>query len=133
MSSNNLRYIFSGRFDNDYLDELYGNDIYTMMEIFESSISSLTSEVNKGIYHYHNGDVESLRKVFHKIKPLFGYVGLPALQEYVHDFENKCSIAANVEQIRSDYEKIIGIISDTVNVLSQELSRMTLYTNVKVS
>jgi hypothetical protein len=133
MSNNNLRYIFSGRFDNDYLDELYGSDIDTMMEIFGSSITSLTSEVNKGVYHYHNGDVESLRKVFHKIKPLFGYVGLPSLQEYVHDFENKCGIAANVEQIRSDYENIIGIISDTVNVLSQELSRMTLYTNVKAS
>ena len=133
MSNNKLRYIFSGRFDTDYLQELYENDMDTIMDIFESSIYSITSEINNGVHHYHNGDVESLRRVFHKIKPLFGYVGLPSLQEYVHDFENKCSIVSGIEQLTNDYERIIGIISDSVNVLTQELSRMKMYSNLKVS
>ena len=104
-----------------------------MVEIFESSIYSITSEINSSVHHYHNGDVESVRRVFHKIRPLFGYVGLPSLQEYVHDFENKCSVVSEVEQLTNDYERIIGIISDTVNVLAQELSRMKMYSNLKVS
>ena len=133
MSNNNLRYIFSGRFDTDYLQELYENDMDTMVEIFESSIYSITSEINSSVHHYHNGDVESVRRVFHKIRPLFGYVGLPSLQEYVHDFENKCSVVSEMEQLTNDYERIIGIISDTVNVLAQELSRMKMYSNLKVS
>jgi chemotaxis protein histidine kinase CheA len=133
MSDNNLRYIFSGRFDTDYLEELYDNDMETIMDIFESSISSITSEIGHGVHHYHNGDLDSLRRVFHKIKPLFGYVGLPSLQEYVHDMENKCSLVTSIEQITPDYERIIGIISDTVNVLTQELARMKMYSNLKVS
>jgi chemotaxis protein histidine kinase CheA len=133
MSNNNLRYIFSGRFDTDYLQELYDNDLEMIMDIFESSITAITSEVNHGVHHYHSGDLDSLRRVFHKIKPLFGYVGLPALQEYVHDVENKCSHVNSVEDITQDYERIIGIISDTVNVLTQELARMKMYSNLKVS
>jgi chemotaxis protein histidine kinase CheA len=133
MSHNNLRYIFSGRFDTDYLQELYDNDLDTIIEIFESSITAITAEVGHAVHHYHNGDLDSLRRVFHKIKPLFGYVGLPSLQEYVHDVENKCAHVNNVEQITTDYERIIGIVSDTVNVLTQELARMKMYANLKVS
>jgi chemotaxis protein histidine kinase CheA len=133
MSHNNLRYIFSGRFDTDYLQELYDNDLDTIMDIFESSITAITAEVGHAVHHYHNGDLDSLRRVFHKIKPLFGYVGLPSLQEYVHDVENKCAHVNSVEQITPDYERIIGIVSDTVNVLTQELARMKMYSNLKVS
>jgi chemotaxis protein histidine kinase CheA len=133
MSHNNLRYIFSGRFDTDYLQELYDNDLDTIMDIFESSVTAITAEVGHAVHHYHNGDLDSLRRVFHKIKPLFGYVGLPSLQEYVHDVESKCAHVSSVEQITSDYERIIGIVSDTVNVLTQELARMKMYSNLKVS
>jgi chemotaxis protein histidine kinase CheA len=133
MSHNNLRYIFSGRFDTHYLQELYDNDLDTIVDVFESSITVITAEVGHVVHHYHNGDLDSLRRVFHKIKPLFGYVGLPSLQEYVHDVENKCAHVNSVEQITTDYERIIGIVSDTVNVLTQELARMKMYANLKVS
>lgn len=133
MSHNNLRYIFSGRFDTEYLQELYDNDLDTIMDIFESSITAITAEIGHGVHHYHNGDLDGLRRVFHKIKPLFGYVGLPSLQEYVQDVENKCGLVPGIEHITPDYERIIGIVSDTVNVLTQELARMKMYSNLKVS
>jgi chemotaxis protein histidine kinase CheA len=133
MSDNNLRYIFSGRFDTDYLAELYDNDLDMIMEMFSQSVSSMVTELNNAVHHYHNGDVDALRRVFHKIKPLFGYVGLPSLQEYVHDFENKCSMVANTEQLGRDYERVVGIISEAVNALSQEIDNMKKYSNLKVS
>lgn len=133
MSDNNLRYIFSGRFDTDYLAELYDNDIDMIREMFSQSVSSMVSELKNASHHYHNGDVDSLRRVFHKMKPLFGYVGLPSLQEYVHDFESKCSLVGNVEQLGKDYERVVGIISEAVNALVQELDNMKMYSNLKVS
>jgi len=133
MSHNNLRYIFSGGFDTEYLRELYDNDIDMIMEMFGNSIDTMRSEVANSIGHFHAGDVEGLRRLFHKIRPLFGYVGLNALQEYVLDFENKCSMVSGVEMLSRDYERLVSMVSDAVVLLEQELERMKAFTNLKVS
>ena len=133
MSHNNLRYMFSARFDAEYLKELYDNDMDTIMEMFGTSIEAIRAEMASSNIHYQHGDIESLRRVFHKMKPVFGYVGLNSLQEYVHDFENKCSMAPRGEMISRDYELLVSMVSDAVALLEQELKRMKTFTNLKVS
>lgn len=133
MSHNNLRFIFSGGFDTEYLRELYDNDMDMIMEMFGTSIETIRAEVASSIAHYHNGDTGSLRRVFHKIKPVFGYVGLNYLQEQVHDFENTCSRVSGVEQLSRDYERLVSMVSDATVLLEQELERMRMYKNLKVS
>ena len=81
MNNPGVHYMFSGRFDSAYLSELYANDIDTAQEIFESSISHIAIELNIAMSRFNSGDLEALRRVFHKMKPLFGYVGLPLLQD----------------------------------------------------
>ena len=39
---------------------------------------------------YEQGDRVALKSAVHKIKPLFGFVGLLALQAECQDFENSC-------------------------------------------
>jgi HPt (histidine-containing phosphotransfer) domain-containing protein len=125
--------MFSARFDAEYLKELYDNDMDTIMEMFGTSIEAIRAEMARSNSHHQHGDIESLRRVFHKMKPVFGYVGLNSLQEYVHDFENKCSMAPRVEMISRDYELLVSMVSDAVALLEQELKRMKTFTNLKVS
>jgi chemotaxis protein histidine kinase CheA len=105
----------------------------TIMEMFGTSIEAIRAEMARSNSHHQHGDIESLRRVFHKMKPVFGYVGLNSLQEYVHDFENKCSMAPRVEMISRDYELLVSMVSDAVALLEQELKRMKTFTNLKVS
>ena len=39
---------------------------------------------------YEQGDRSALKSAIHKIKPLFGFVGLLTLQAECQDFENSC-------------------------------------------
>jgi hypothetical protein len=39
---------------------------------------------------YEQGDRVALKSAVHKIKPLFGFVGLLTLQADCQDFENRC-------------------------------------------
>jgi len=133
MSHKNVRFIFSGGFDTEYLWELYDNDINTIMEMFGSSIEAIRAEVTNSIVHFRDGDPEALRRVFHKIRPVFSYVGLNYLQEQVHDFENKCSLTTGTESLSSDYERLVSMVYDAMSLLEQELERMKKFTNLKVS
>lgn len=125
--------MFSGRFDTRYLSELYADDTETAMEMFSSSIWHISLEMKNAVENYRSGDLEGVRKVFHKIKPLFGYVGLPALQEHVQTFERKCLTVENVESVRRDYEELITVIGDTLQMLQQELNNMHSFTNSRAS
>jgi hypothetical protein len=133
MNNPGVHYMFSGRFDSAYLSELYANDIDTAQEIFESSINHIGIELNIAISRFNSGDLEALRRVFHKMKPLFGYVGLPMLHDYVQRFEQRCSDVKHIEELRKEYEDIINVIGDTLDMLRQELYRMKSFNNAKVS
>jgi HPt (histidine-containing phosphotransfer) domain-containing protein len=133
MNNPGVHYMFSGRFDSAYLSELYANDIDTAQEIFESSINHIAIELNIAMSRFNSGDLEALRRVFHKMKPLFGYVGLPLLQDYVQRFEQRCSDVKHIEELRKEYEDIISVIGDTLDMLRQELYRMKSFNNAKVS
>jgi hypothetical protein len=125
--------MFSGRFDSSFLSQLYGGDMDSAREIFDTSVHHLSLELKNAINHYENGDLVALRRVFHKIKPLYGYVGLPTLHDHILRFENKCAEVSDISELRYEFEKIISTIGDSLHILRQELGRMRSFTNAKAS
>jgi len=125
--------MFSGRFDSSFLSQLYGGDMDSAREIFDTSVHHLSLELKNAINHYENGDLAALRRVFHKIKPLYGYVGLPTLHDHILRFENKCAEVSDISELRYEFEKIISTIGDSLHILRQELGRMRSFTNSKAS
>ena len=65
---------------------------------------------------YEQGDRVALKSAVHKIKPLFGFVGLLALQAECQDFENSClqaeasALAARFTPLRDRLLKIRTVI-----------------------
>jgi hypothetical protein len=133
MNSQGVHYMFSGRFDSSFLSQLYGGDMDSAREIFDTSVHHLSLELKNAINHYENGDLAALRRVFHKIKPLYGYVGLPTLHDHILRFENKCAEVSDISELRYEFEKIISTIGDSLHILRQELGRMRSFTNSKAS
>ncbi len=131
MSKEKLQYIYSGRFDAAFLDEMYAGDIQTAAEIFESSLNHLVPVVDETNDLFQKGDVEALRKLFHKIKPLYGYVGLLKVQGMVQLFEDACGAAASAEELKNQYEELTILMAESINIIRQELIRMKMYLNVR--
>ena len=65
---------------------------------------------------YEQGDRVGLKSAVHKIKPLFGFVGLLALQAECQDFENSClraetgALAVRFATLRDKLVKIRTVI-----------------------
>ena len=45
------------------------------------------------------GDVAALKRVVHKIKPLFGFVGLTSIQSQCLHFENACEVNPSLHSL----------------------------------
>jgi hypothetical protein len=131
MNKEEIQYVYSGRFDSAFLDEMYAGDIQTAAEIFESSLNHLLPASGEATMLYRNRDVEALRKFFHKIKPLYGYVGLLKVQAKVQLFEEACAIAGNTEELKTGFNELLLLLEESLNIIRQELIRMKMYLNVR--
>jgi len=131
MNKEEIQYVYSGRFDTAFLEEMYAGDIQTAAEIFESSLNHLLSSADESAILYRNGDVEALRKYFHKIKPLYGYVGLLKVQAKVQHFEDACSTAGIPDELKTEFNELLNLMAESLCVIRQELIRMKMYLNVR--
>ena len=71
-----IAFYFSPELDTAFLQELYGDDLQQAEFVFESTVQQLRNELPLVESRFHDGDIAGLKKVVHKMKPLFGYTGL---------------------------------------------------------
>lgn len=82
-----ISFRFSPELDIDFLQELYGEDLQQAEMVFESSAQQLRTELSLAEARFHDGDIPGLKKAVHKIKPLFGYIGLNKIMSEFAAFE----------------------------------------------
>ncbi len=131
MNKEEIQYVYSGRFDAAFLDDLYAGDIQSAAEIFESSLNLIIPEMAAAEALFYQADHEALRKLFHKIKPLFGYVGLLKIQALVQQFEDACGTVSNTEELREKYQELVIMVGESISIIRQELIRMKRFINVR--
>lgn len=84
---------FSPPIDSRYLIELYAGDYIMIGETFTDVLQEYDEFVRQISAGYAGGDRTALKGAVHKIKPLFGFVGLLTLQADCQEFENTCQDA----------------------------------------
>jgi hypothetical protein len=118
---------FSPGLDTAFLRELYGDDLQQAEVIFESSLKQLKSEIMVAESRFHDGDVSGLKKVVHKMKPLFGYVGLGNMQEAFSAFEEDCARAQSPEEIVRGFGQLMDDTEKALQIIEAELKRLVQY------
>lgn len=125
--STRKQFIFNEKIDSAGLFSLYEDDFSYMAQVFGISSESLGADLPALYAAYAASDIAGLRKAAHKIKPVFGFTGLPAHQAAVAEFENSCLSAADAEGIRAAYEKLLAVIDDGRRIISGEAERLNLF------
>jgi HPt (histidine-containing phosphotransfer) domain-containing protein len=120
---------FSDAFDRQFLADLYGNDLHAAEEIFQSSLAQVRQEIALLDGLAARGDVDAIRRLFHKIKPLFGYMGLLSVQDYVQAFEQRCLPPASFQEIDTPLMHIRQIVSDALVETGREYERLKEFNN----
>jgi HPt (histidine-containing phosphotransfer) domain-containing protein len=69
---------------------LYAGDYVMIEETFGDVLREYDGFVDRILTSYHEKDRPALKSAIHKIKPLFGFVGLTSIQALCLQFENSC-------------------------------------------
>jgi hypothetical protein len=124
-----VQFRFAPHFDQQFLSELYDGDLKSAEEVFQSSIVQITQEMADAEQLFRQNDITGLRKIFHRIKPLFGYVGLLAVQNDVKNFEESCIQFRESQSLLPAFENIKTIVWDASSKIISEKNRLSDFNN----
>jgi HPt (histidine-containing phosphotransfer) domain-containing protein len=124
-------YRFSDGFDVKFLDDLYTGDTVMAEEVFISSLDQLEESITMADLHVILKDTESLRRVIHRMKPVFGYMGLLFVQELVQQFEERCIPERRMEELENAWHYLRQIMSDAKRQATRECARLQEYNRLR--
>ena len=122
-----IAFYFSPELDTAFLQELYGDDLQQAEFVFESTVQQLRNELPLVESRFHDGDIAGLKKVVHKMKPLFGYTGLNETMQEFASFEQVCAQAETMAEAESGFHHIIAIRLEAIKIAVNEIKRLKQY------
>jgi HPt (histidine-containing phosphotransfer) domain-containing protein len=120
-------FIFNAEIDTNYLSSLYGDDFIYLQEVYETVLDDYQSLTDNIEYSYSSGNLAALRSAVHKIKPVFGFVGLVSVQEQCQRFEQICGNAGSPDHLAGDFEALKNIISQSKQIIEEEKKRLEIF------
>ena len=122
----NTDFVFSEAINGSYVIELYAGDYVMIEETFEDVLREYDAFVDRIITTYHEGDAGALKSAVHKIKPLFGFVGLTSLQAQCLQFENSCQ-TKSCAQLAEAFRTLKKEVLEAKSVIAKETERLTAF------
>ena len=122
----NKTFAFSPAINSTYIIELYAGDYVMIEETFSDVLLEYDDFVQKINTCFRQQDVVALKGAVHKIKPLFGFVGLTDLQARCLRFENACTGAISPE-LSADYRGLFEKMIEAKSIIAKELERLVAF------
>jgi HPt (histidine-containing phosphotransfer) domain-containing protein len=128
---NNLKtanaFVFNTEIDANYLYSLYGDDFIYMQEVLDTVLHDYQSLTDNIEYSYTSGNLTALRAAVHKIKPVFGFVGLTAVQQLCQQFEQICGTACSPDKLAGEFETLKNKIFQSKQIIEEEKKKLELF------
>lgn len=125
-SLSNTVFVFSDAINSHYIIELYAGDYIMIEETFDDVLREYDVFVGRIIITYHEGDKTGLKSAVHKIKPLFGFVGLTTLQSQCLQFENSCLSISSAE-LANAFTSLKSNLLEAKAIIAKEKQRLTAF------
>ena len=114
---------FSSPIDGAYLIELYAGDYVMIEETFTDVLQEYDEFAGKIRDAYESGDSNALQRAVHKLKPLFGFVGLTHIQAQFLQFENAC-LEIPLSALANDFIALKDSLITAKTIISKERDRL---------
>jgi hypothetical protein len=124
--SPNTTFTFSDAIDSEYIIDLYAGDYVMIQETFEDVLREYDEFVERIITTYHERDINALKSAIHKVKPLYGFVGLTAHQSACLEFENTC-LTMNPAELASVFSPLEKMMREAKAVIEKEGQRLAAF------
>jgi HPt (histidine-containing phosphotransfer) domain-containing protein len=120
-------FVFNAEIDTNYLHSLYGEDYVYLQEVFDTVLKDYQSLTDNIEYSYSSGNITALRSAVHKIKPVFGFVGLTAVQQQCQEFEQICGTTGSPDKLASDFETLKNKIFQSKQLIEEEKKKLEIF------
>src|ERR1700744_720347 len=117
---------FSPPIDGKYLLDLYAGDYVMIEETFADVLKDYDGFVQVILSSYQAKNIPALKSAIHKIKPLFGFVGLLFIQAQCQDFENACQ-RAEFSELADSFNSVKITIFEARSIIQKEKTRLPSY------
>ena len=125
-SLSDTAFSFSPPFDGNYLFDLYAGDYVMIEETFADVLKDYDEFVQVIFSCYQAKNIPALKSAIHKVKPLFGFVGLLSIQAQCQDFENACQHAES-PQLAEPFNSLKVTILEARSIIEKEKTRLSSY------
>ncbi len=127
-SSSHTTFVFSDAINSKYIIDLYAGDYVMIEETFTDVLQEYDAFVERIVTSYQEKDIQALRSAIHKIKPLFGFVGLTNIQTRCLHFENSC-VDASEAQLAESFSPLEKQLVEARAIIEKEKVRLTAFNN----
>ena len=126
MSGSNFskKFIFNEKIDSNYLYSLYEDDYQYIEEIFGTTLTHFDDDLRAIQRAFTAGNISDLKKAIHKMKPTFGFCGLPMVQETCKEFEDFCQKATTSNELTSEYQQIVVTLAASKELIASEYNKL---------
>lgn len=121
------KFIFNEKIDSDYLFSLYADDYPYIEEVFATTLQHYDDDLEVLKVAFGAGSVSDMKKAVHKLKPVFGFVGLTTIQEEVKKFEDLCQKVQTVDELKVDYKQIVTILGESKDLITSEYIKLKAF------
>lgn len=119
-----MNYRFSDQLDLAKLQEFYDGDPRLASGVFEAFVQETVTALPDLAQLYLSGDLAEFKRLVHKIKPGFLYVGLTSLYGKLSDLESHCEKVTEVADLAPLYREVTGKLQVEIPWVENELKRL---------
>jgi HPt (histidine-containing phosphotransfer) domain-containing protein len=123
----NNSFIFNDKIDIQCINDLYGDDYPYIEEVFTTVLTEYKVLAENVTTYYASQDIPALKSAVHKIKPIFGFVGLTEVQQQFQDFETLCQSASSFELLTNDYSELNDTLINSKSLIEEEKRKLELF------
>lgn len=125
--SNSKAFIFNEKINAESMNALYGDDYTYIEEVFDTVLKEYVVLADNIMACYSSKNIPALKAAVHKIKPIFGFVGLNDVQEQCQSFEHVCQLASSFDVIDHDYGTLKNNIISSKSLIEEEKKKLELF------
>jgi HPt (histidine-containing phosphotransfer) domain-containing protein len=125
-------FIFNQKIDANHLLGLYENDYGYMEEIFKTVCDHYEDDLTAVKMNYDVKDLTGLRKAVHKLKPVFGFIGMPDVQEMCLQLEQSCGAVSGTEELSDKIKKLVPVLEESGIIIRQEYEKLVSFNKTRL-
>jgi HPt (histidine-containing phosphotransfer) domain-containing protein len=126
-SSYSNSFTFNSLINPDILYELYENDYQYIEEIFNTVLTHIDADLEEIRLAQSAGDIESLRKSIHKIKPTFGFLGMPQIEQKCRDFEDKSRASQSAAPLTNELNELLLLMKAAQKAIQEDHQKLIIH------